>query len=83
MPIGGAAGRATVERPAAIQSGSGYGRALSWFLAIGLIRALGRELGWSDRPQVIAVVVALVLVVLIVAAASKPRRSSRVRPATP
>jgi hypothetical protein len=36
------------------QSRSGCGAALAWFLAVGLIRAIGRELGWSDRAQVIA-----------------------------
>ena len=50
---------------------------MAWFLAVGLIRAVGRELSWSDRAQVIAVVVAFVLVVIVMAArqqAEKPER---------
>jgi hypothetical protein len=35
------------------QSRSGCGAALAWFLAVGLIRAVGRELGWSDGAQVV------------------------------
>src|SRR5215217_2384967 len=50
------------------QSRTGCGAALAWFLAVGLIRAIGRELGWSDRVQFIAVMVALVLVVIVMAA---------------
>jgi hypothetical protein len=54
------------------QSRSGCGAALAWFVAVGLIRAIGRELGWSDRTQVIAVVAALVLVVIVMAARQQP-----------
>jgi predicted MFS family arabinose efflux permease len=56
------------------QSHSGCGAALAWFLAVGLIRAIGRELGWCDRAQVIAVVVALVLVVIFMAARQKAEK---------
>jgi hypothetical protein len=64
------------------QSRSGCGAAVAWFLAVGLIRAIGRELGWSDRAQVIAVVVALIVVVIFMAArqqAEKPERDRACR----
>jgi hypothetical protein len=62
------------------QSRSGCGGALAWFLTAGLIRFIGRELGWSDRAQVIAVLVALVLVVIVVAARQQAGRPERDRP---
>jgi hypothetical protein len=43
------------------QSRSGCGGALAWFVTVGLIRAIGQQLGWSTRAQLIAVVVTLVL----------------------
>jgi hypothetical protein len=64
------------------QSRTGCGAALAWFLALGLIRAIGRELGWSDRAQFIAAIVALVLVVIVMAArqqAAKPERDRAYR----
>jgi hypothetical protein len=59
------------------QSRSGCGGVLAWFVTVGLIRAIGQELGWSDRAQLIAVLVALVLVVIVSAArrqAATPER---------
>jgi predicted MFS family arabinose efflux permease len=56
------------------QSRTGCGATLAWFLTVGLIRAIGRELGWSDRAQLIAVVVALVLVLIVMAARQQPDR---------
>ena len=68
------------------QSRTGCGGALAWFLTVGLIRAIGQELGWSDRAQLIAVLMALVLVVIVSTArqqAATPERdrADRQRPA--
>ena len=56
------------------QSRTGCSAALAWFLTVGLIRAIGRGLGWSNQTQLIAVVVALVLVVIVMAARQQPDR---------
>lgn len=56
------------------QSRTGCGAALAWFLTVGLIRYIGRELGWSSRAQFIAVVVALLLVVIVMAARQQPQK---------
>ena len=56
------------------QSRTGCGGALAWFLTVGLIRYVGRELGWPNWAQLIAVVVALLLVVIVVAARQQPQK---------
>jgi hypothetical protein len=47
------------------QAGSGCGGWLAWFLAVGVIRYVGQQLGWSDRAQVFAVLGLLLLVVVV------------------
>jgi predicted MFS family arabinose efflux permease len=62
------------------QSRSGCGGALAWFVTVGLIRAIGQQLGWSTRAQLIAVVVTLVLVVIVMAARQQAERPDPDRP---
>jgi predicted MFS family arabinose efflux permease len=59
------------------RSGSGCGAWLAWFLAVGIIRSIGRELGWSDRAQLFAVLGLLLLVVIVIAVRQQPNRQTK------
>lgn len=50
-----------------MRSPTGCGAWLAWFLAVGVIRYVGRQLGWSDRAQLFAVLGLLLLVVVVMA----------------
>jgi predicted MFS family arabinose efflux permease len=58
------------------QAGSGCGAWLAWFLAVGVIRSVGRELGWSDRAQLFAVLGLLLLVAIVIAVRRQAQEQS-------